>query len=135
MFMKTKEIIIGVVVFVLLSLAAGASITFVVNKFTGTDSDLDLKEKCSKYVEKAQKRIEDERESETNPTVLYTYAGTFYSKTKKTCISVTGYRVGKEVNYAIYYDELTGDIQEKDNSTFDYQMEKRNYEQSLNFVK
>ncbi|MEW6408194.1 MAG: hypothetical protein AB1465_05915 [Patescibacteria group bacterium] len=57
------------------------------------NSDLALKEKCSKYVEIAESRYEG-----------VGFKGTFYSRTKDTCVSVY---LGELTDYS-FYDELVG---------------------------
>lgn len=56
-------------------------------------SDIALKEKCSQYIETAKKRYEG-----------IGFKGTFYSRTKDTCVSVY---LDELTDYS-FYDELVG---------------------------
>lgn len=56
------------------------------------NSQIALKEKCSQFIEKAKVRYE-----------RAVFRGTFYSKTKDTCVSIYMFPEGTDI-----YDELTG---------------------------
>lgn len=62
------------------------------------DNIFALKEQCSKYIETAKQRM---AKSEG-------YLGTYYSKSRQTCVTLSESRYGTTGGSNCYYDELTG---------------------------
>ncbi len=96
------------------------------------ENDLALKEKCTSYLSTAKSRI-NKMNNENEGRTIYTHFGTYYSNSKKNCI--TKY---KEFWPAInetrtnYYDELTG--QELVSYPQDFEKSKIEFEKTLELL-
>lgn len=108
-----------------------------------SQTDLALKEKCSKFVQQAQHKIESEAENESIDFSITTYGGTYYSRELDTCVTIKKvFYYPTDVERAgrarFYFDELTGQdlglkYEEYSDSTKDsFYLD---YEDSLELVK
>ena len=98
------------------------------------NNDFELKEKCNKYIDNAEKRYE----SFTYPDEPYFYLGTYYSKSRNTCISKyeTSYDTETKEKLMIYHDELTGEgLGSYNRSKFETEKLRLELEKGLELVK
>jgi hypothetical protein len=109
--MKKILVIVGIICGLAITGSVSAYFLYIIP--TNKESDLELKEKCAKYIPIAKDRIKKMDEGfELGATRNY-YIGTFYSKAKKTCLTLY-YRSTDFANNGNYiytlldHDELTG---------------------------
>ncbi|NQU77445.1 hypothetical protein HQ544_01990 [Candidatus Falkowbacteria bacterium] len=97
------------------------------------ESDLKHKEKCSVYLKTAQDRIKEEN-IEYQGVKTFSHIGTYYSKSKQSCITKYRGRLSGSLDETIYYyNELTGSS--LGGYSKDQEENRMEFEQDLQLVK